>query len=272
LIFTPIILSSIESIMETKLKDLPNLILQELLNSPTIHQLQSQPTFPTTTSAINNIIDNSPTITTLLCSVQDLQHNHRHTPPTTRLIGFHQHESKDFHVRRLLKLLDTVTLAGDSLQDLEIFHDTIQSNFATVSTSSNIFPKYKDLQSTFTFHEHLCSPTANPTLNSNDLNQVRLNYSTFGSGLRQFILNPKTILQTTAPDSYLQLLSLQHESDGFLLYQHFIFLRSPQLEGKFVDYREGEPTNTVCSHRFSFILRKSLYSSAYLIYKIKTTH
>jgi hypothetical protein len=43
------------------------------------------------------------------------------------------------------------------------------------------------------------------------------------------------ISQTTAPDSYLQLLFLRHESDSFLLYQ--LFFCSPQLEGKFIDYR-----------------------------------
>ena len=59
------------------------------------------------------------------------------------------------------------------------------------------------------------------------------------SGLRQFILilNPKTIPKESASDSYLQLFSLRHEQDGFLLYQNFIFLRSPQLEGKFINYR-----------------------------------
>jgi hypothetical protein len=156
-------------------------------------------------------------------------------PP--RSSGFLQVELKDFHVSRLLKLLDTVTLASDSLQDLEIFYDTIQSHFATISVSSNIFPKYKDLLATFSFHTHLCSSNNNPNLTASELRQSLLNYDTFGPGLRQFILNPKTISQTAAPDSYLQLLSLRHESDGFLLYQHFIFLRSPQLEGKFIDFR-----------------------------------
>lgn len=41
----------------------------------------------------------------------------------------------------------------------------------------------------------------------------------------------------TAPDSYLQLLSLRHESYGFLQYQNFIFLCSPPLKGKYIDYR-----------------------------------
>jgi hypothetical protein len=71
-----------------------------------------------------------------------------------------------------------------------------------------------------------------------DLHQANINYTTFGTGLRQFIINPKTISNTTSPESYLQLLSLKHEQDGFLLLQHFIFLRSPQLEGKLIDYRK----------------------------------
>jgi len=237
LTFTPTIISSVDTIITTKLQDLPQLIQHELLTLPTIRQLQSQTTSSSNPSVINNLIDRSPTITNILRTIQELQTNPRSVISTTRLTGFHQPESKDYHVSRLLKLLDTVTLASDSLQDLETFHDTIRSHFATVSTSSNIFPNYKSLQPSFTFHEHLCSPTINPNLTPGDLQQALLNYTTFGSGLRQFILNPKTIPQMTSPDSYLQLLSLRHETDGFLLYQNFIFLRSPQLEGKFIDYR-----------------------------------
>jgi hypothetical protein len=77
--------------------------------------------------------------------VQELQHHPRSMPSVTCLTGFHQPKSKDFHVSCLLKLLDTVTLASDSLQDLEMFHDTIRSHFATVSISSKIFPSYKNL-------------------------------------------------------------------------------------------------------------------------------
>jgi hypothetical protein len=70
-----------------------------------------------------------------------------------------------------------------------------------------------------------------------DILQAKANYKSFGHGLRQFIIHPKTVTTTTSPDSYLQLLSLKHEPDDFLLLQHFIFLCSPQLEGKFIDYR-----------------------------------
>jgi len=69
-----------------------------------------------------------------------------------------------------------------------------------------------------------------------ELLQTKANCKAFGTGLRQFIIHPKTITINTSPESYLQLLSLKHESDGFLLLQHFIFLCSPQLEGKFIDY------------------------------------
>jgi hypothetical protein len=65
--------------------------------------------------------------------------------------------------------------------------------------------------------------------------QTNLNYKTFGTGIRQFIIHPKTITKDTAPDSYLQQLSLKYEADRFQLLQHFIFLHSPQLEGKFID-------------------------------------
>jgi hypothetical protein len=230
--FTPTILSTVNAVVDNKFQNLSTLVNQELQNSTYLRHLQKS-----NQSFINHTIDNSPTISNLLRSVQDLQSSHRPSTISTRPSGFHQPESKDFHVSCLLKLLDTVNLASDSLQDLETFHDTIQSHFSTVSTSSDIFPKYKNLTPTFKFQDHLCCPKLNPHLKPSDLNQSLLNYDTFGSGLRQFILNPKTIPQNTAPDSYLQLLSLRHESDGFLLYQNFIFLCSPQLEGKFINYR-----------------------------------
>jgi hypothetical protein len=230
--FTPTILTTVNAAVDNKIQNLSTLVNQELQNSTYLQHLQKS-----NQSFINHTIDNSPTISNLLRSVQDLQSSHHPSTIPTRPSGFHQPESKDFHVSCLLKLLDTVNLASDSLQDLETFHVTIQSHFSTVSTSSNIFPKYKNLTPTFNFQDHLCCPKLNPHLKPSDLNQSLLNFDTFGSGLRQFILNPKTIPQTTAPDSYLQLLSLRHESDGFLLYQNFIFLCSPQLEGKFIDYR-----------------------------------
>jgi hypothetical protein len=191
--------------IETKFQDLPALVTKELQKS--------------TSSLLHPVIDSSPTVTKLIQNVQDLQLIPRQPTIIPRLSGFHQLESKDFHVSRLLKLLDTVTLASDSLQDLETFHDTIQSHFSTVTTSSTSFPKYRDINQNFTFYHHLCSPEANPRLNPGDLHQTKLNYSTFGSGLRQFILNPKIIPKESASDSYLQLFSLRHEQDGFLLYQ-----------------------------------------------------
>jgi hypothetical protein len=128
-------------------------------------------------------------------------------------------------------------LASDSLQDLETFFDTIHSHFSTVTLHNHLYPKYQDLQDDFSFYSYLCSPEHNPTLTADELHQAHLNYQTFGSGLRQFILSPKTISELTSPDSYLQILSLRHEVDGFLLLQQFTCLRSAQLEGKFIDYR-----------------------------------
>jgi hypothetical protein len=50
--------------------------------------------------------------------------------------------------------------------------------FCCIITSSNIFPKYKDLPVTFTFHNHLCSPTNNTNCTSLELQQSLLNYDT----------------------------------------------------------------------------------------------
>jgi hypothetical protein len=199
------LITSLNDTIDTKLKNLPTLIKHELQTSGVIQQLQNQ------------------------------QHV---LSKTKKSIGFHQTESKDFHISKLLKLLETHTLTGDSLQDIEIFYDTIATHLATVTLKSNLLPTYRKLTPTFTFKDHLCSHQKNPTLLPAELNQASLNYKSFGTGLRQFILNPKTITNINAPDSYLHLISLKHEQDGFLLLQNFIFLRSPQLDGKFIDYRK----------------------------------
>jgi len=208
---TDILLQTINTNIEAKLRNIPSLIKHEVENTLQTTQAPT-PQQPTTQSHVTS-------------------------RPPAKMTGFHQRESKDFHVSKLLKLLEHLTLESDSLKDLEIFYDTITSHFATITLTGHILPIYRDLTAKFRFQEHLCSPEKNPTLTSQEIHQAKLNYRTFGSGLRQFLINPKTIDKTTAPDSYLQLLSLKHENDGFLLFQHFIFLRSPQLEGKYIDYR-----------------------------------
>jgi uncharacterized protein YoxC len=211
------LLNAINKNIDGKLRNIPSLIKHEIENN-TNHQTES-----TTTKS------------------------------STKSIGFHQRESKDFHISKLLKLLENHTLDGDSLQDLEIFYDTLASHFATITLTGNALPTYKDLTVQFTFLDHLCSIEKNPRLSPQEIHQAKLNYRTFGIGLRQFLINPKTISKSTAPDSYLQLLSLKHEHDGFLLLNQFISLRSPQLAGTYIDYRNlidkitlepGEPLRT----------------------------
>jgi hypothetical protein len=50
-------------------------------------------------------------------------------------------------------------------------------------------------------------------------------------------LKPATIPSNTCPETALQLLSLRKDSDGFAILQNLVKLRSPQLQGKFKDYR-----------------------------------
>ncbi len=120
------------------------------------------------------------------------------------------------------------------------------------------YPKYQDLHDDFSFYAYLCSAKKNPTLTADELHQAHLNYQTFGSGLQQFILSPRTITELSSTDSYLQLLSLHHKTDGFLLFQQFICLRSSQLEGKFIDFRDAINKLTIInSEPF-----RSFYSSA----------
>ncbi len=78
-----------------------------------------------------------------------------------------------------------------------------------------------------------------------DQAQALANYKSFGTGLRRFLLNPKTFTQETCPDSYLQLLSLCNESDGFMILKNFTYLRSPQLDGKYRDFRHAVNNLTI---------------------------
>jgi len=179
--------------IDKKLQTLPSIIKLEIDNSPVIKNL------PTSSTAH------------LHQALLDLQ---KQPKAHQRATGFHQPESKDFHVSKFLKLLETHTLTGDSLQDLEIFYEIIISHLATVTLNSNILPAYRQLTPSFRFQDYLCCPKHDPTLSNMEIIQAKANYKSFGHGLRHFIIHPKTITTTTSPDSYLQLLSLKHEPDG----------------------------------------------------------
>ncbi len=53
--------------------------------------------------------------------------------------GFFQKKSKDFHVSHLIKLLVNESLASDSLQDHEIFYNSILSHFNTIALTAELF-------------------------------------------------------------------------------------------------------------------------------------
>jgi hypothetical protein len=158
------------------------------------------------------------------------------TPNSSRLTGFHQKESKDFHVSKFIKLLQDDILNSDSLQDLELFFDGILSHLNTIAITSNLFPSYQDLDTTFDFRTHLQTTFQTANLTLSDYNQGMINYTTFGTGLRKYLLDPKTIPSTTCPESAVQLMSPRDERDGFILLKSFIFRRSPQLDGIYKDF------------------------------------
>jgi hypothetical protein len=200
-------------------------------------------------------------ISRLSASVAELHLRHPDPQASTvlppRSSGFFQKESKDFHVSRLMKLLDQEVLRSDSLQDLELFFDSILAHFNTVALTSDLYPKYRDLPSTFDLYRHLCQLDWSIRPSTPDQHQGLANYRSFGVGLRRFLLNPKTFPQDTCPESYLQLLSLHNETDGFLILKNFTFLRSPQLDGKYRDFHtavnnliiyDGEHIRTFYGH------------------------
>jgi hypothetical protein len=70
-------------VVDSKFQDPPALVTKVLHKS--------------TTSLLHPVIDTSPTVAKLLRNVQDLQLIPRQPTHISRLSGFHQPESKDFH-------------------------------------------------------------------------------------------------------------------------------------------------------------------------------
>lgn len=186
------------------------------------------------TTAITTSLATDPIITSLIHDVRDLRTK---GIVSTKKTGFSQPESKDFHASKLETLLAGIVLNGDSLLDLELFFDSILSKLESVTLTSSLYPKYKDLTITFDFKGKLCGLSPYPPLPYPDSIQALANYKSFGNSLRLFLLKASTIPSATCPETALQLLSLRKNSDGFAILQNLIFLRSPQLQGKFKDFR-----------------------------------
>jgi hypothetical protein len=73
-------------------------------------------------------------VASLVCSSTSSSRN------VTRKTGFGQPEYKNFHASKLEERLSGLTLTGDTLLDLEIFHDYIRSKLESLTLSSNISP------------------------------------------------------------------------------------------------------------------------------------
>ncbi len=75
------------------------------------------------------------------------------------------------------------------------------------------------------------------TLSPTDYEQAKHSYRSFGDAIRIFLHTPSTIPETSCPQTYLQLISLCDIRDGFILLQTLVFTCSPQLSGRYRDYR-----------------------------------
>jgi hypothetical protein len=115
--------------------------------------------------------------------------------------GFFQQETNEFHVSRLVKRLELEVLRSDSLQDLELFFDSVLSNFNTVALTTDLYPRYRDIPTNFDFYRHLCQLDRTIRPPPVDQAQGLANYKSFGIGLCRFLLNPKTFPQETCPES-----------------------------------------------------------------------
>jgi hypothetical protein len=235
--------SSLPTVLSTSAPDspiLPNTTItpnkNTSMNEPTTADLFTMENIGRTLTAFESHFE------TRLQNIETLQHQYMNTNNNPiGPSGFHQRESKDFHISHLNKLLANEVIAGDSLQDLKLFYDAILSHFNTVALTDTLFPNYRDLTTDFNFQDHLCPPT----LPSGDLSQSIANYRSFGNSLHQFLLDPKTIPSTTCPDSAIQLLSLCNTLDGFLILQEFVFLLGPQLQGDFRNYSKDIATISI---------------------------
>ena len=143
------------------------------------------------------------------------------------------------------KELKEIKLCGDTLKDLEIFWDAVLGAFTNLCQVNQAYPYYRDLKPDFTFKKHLVDPIKPPRYLPIECDQVQRNYRSFGDALRIFLQSGTTIVESTSPKTYLQLLSLCDTRDGFLLLSTLVFSLSPQLSGDYHDYRQDIDTLSI---------------------------
>ena len=152
------------------------------------------------------------------------------------LFPFLQCESKDFHVSKLTDRLKDLKLEGDTLRHLEVFYDSILAAFNATLRVNSAFPPYKQLPTNFDFYVHFCPN--DPSLTKTDVDLLRRNFRAFSDSLRIFLLKDSTVSKDLCPESHLQLLPLRDECCGFYILSLFITRLSPQLGGKYRDFRK----------------------------------
>jgi hypothetical protein len=92
----------------------------------------------------------------------------------------------------------------------------------SVTLTSSIYPKYKELKIDFDFKNKLCGLPPYPSLLYPESLQTQANYKSFGTSLHLFLLKPATIPSDTCLETALQLLSLRKDSDGFVILQNLV--------------------------------------------------
>jgi hypothetical protein len=179
----------------------------------------------------------------------------RHLIPC--ITGFHQAESKDFNASKLHLGLKDIILSGDSLKELELFWDSILRVITNLCQNNQSYPYYCDLKKDFTFWNHLVGDLHQPNIPSSDYEQAKRNYRSFGDVLRIFLHTPSTIAEANCPQAHLQLISLCDTRDGFLLLQTLLFNCSPQLNGRYRNFRHdiGKLTIVPGEHLSKFYQR-----------------
>jgi hypothetical protein len=106
------------------------------------------------------------------------------TGSITKKTGFDQPASKDFHASTFGECISGLYLGGDTLLDLESFHDSIFTKLESITLSSNLFLKYKDLPRDFDYYHCLCGLHPYQALPSRlESTPALANYKSFGQNL-----------------------------------------------------------------------------------------
>ena len=152
-----------------------------------------------------------------------------------------------YHWSKFKSNLDSLFLHGDSILELERFWNTVDNAYMTTLCSNVGLSKYDQLTISYDIKSKLpAGDTSVP-----QYRQCAKAYENFSYILKEVLINPIVIKQTTSPKAYSILQANRLLVDGFQILQKIVFILSPQLGGKGPD-----PQKLV--HTINYMTRDSL--------------